>query len=547
MEKSSPKTTKEHISLIFDSLVDIIKYPKTTLDNNAYFYHTLYRSEFIVYIYIFKLLINENDYLKDKYEIYKKKYPDKKSIDFNKITNLKPKDELDLLYIVKDKMLNHSYRLSIEKHTITYKDLTYIDSNWLITFISLLLDNSTEECDKEINICYTIPNKDIFKLKKDADIEAFLSEFTFYNIKVKHVDKTRTVKENNILIVKNAAINYLKHLKQFKHGLETEESYLIFYNLLKNECHKQGFILEEETYKLSELDDKYLSKVKEYITPSFYSFSLSKQIHSIENRVWQLSNDLTMLEHMNSALDATMNYINLLYKKTKGATYNKLKWTYNLRDIPILLVLIIQKFTNTYLLSNEEIDYSLLDLTGIKPEYMNSIGDTEEQDIKSNIKGLEVELMSYKATLDNYKEQKKALNLEELGQDRYLKELEIIVGNINRTSIEISRINSTIAGISREYEETKKRISSKYHNAELFNYNNSIIQHICNSITSCSFYLKTNNSIDLLENIIIFEDYKRADNAFYLEISFRNLLKISNTKKITGIEEQTDLPKLAGD
>ena len=81
----------------------------------------------------------------------------------------------------------------------------------------------------------------------------------------------------------------------------------------------------------------------------------------------------------------------------------------------------------------------------------------------------------------------------------------------------------------------------------LFNYNNSIIQHICNSITSCSFYLKTNNSIDLLENIIIFEDYKRADNAFYLEISFRNLLKISNTKKITGIEEQTDLPKLAGD
>jgi hypothetical protein len=118
---------------------------------------------------------------------------------------------------------------------------------------------------------------------------------------------------------------------------------------------------------------------------------------------------------------------------------------------------------------------------------MNSIGDTEEQDIKSNIKGLEVELMSYKATLDNYKEQKKALNLEELGQDRYLKELEIIVGNINRTSIEISRINSTIAGISREYEETKKRISSKYHNAELFNYNNSIIQHICNSITSCSF------------------------------------------------------------
>ena len=114
MEKSSPKPTKEHISLIFDSLVDIIKYPRTTLDNNAYFYHTTYRNEFIVYIYIFKLLINDNDYLKEKYDKYKEKYPEKKSIDFNKITNLNPKDELDLLYIVKEKTLSGSYRLNVD-------------------------------------------------------------------------------------------------------------------------------------------------------------------------------------------------------------------------------------------------------------------------------------------------------------------------------------------------------------------------------------------------------------------------------------------------
>ena len=48
-----------------------------------------------------------------------------------------------------------------------------------------------------------------------------------------------------------------------------------------------------------------------------------------------------MLEHMNNAFDSTMNFINLLHTKTKGATYSKLKWTYNLRDIQILLVLII--------------------------------------------------------------------------------------------------------------------------------------------------------------------------------------------------------------
>ena len=546
------KQQQKDVSLIIDSLISMITNKDALIETTEYYYHNNARYSFLYAIYIFKLIINNNEYLTEKYHEYLETIKEKtnnnsdiKEIDLKKVTNIEAANVIELLINVRELIITKGY---IIKDNKVYIEDQYIDVMWLTEMISLILDmKKTETTKKKITICYTIPNKDIKKIDDEQDLDKLFSQFTYYYIKVKYTDTTKPIKENNILIIKNAAINYLKHLKQFKHGLETEESYLIFYNLLKNECHKQGFILEEETYKLSELDDKYLSKVKEYITPSFYSFSLSKQIHSIENRVWQLSNDLTMLEHMNSALDATMNYINLLYKKTKGATYNKLKWTYNLRDIPILLVLIIQKFTNTYLLSNEEIDYSLLDLTGIKPEYMNSIGDTEEQDIKSNIKGLEVELMSYKATLDNYKEQKKALNLEELGQDRYLKELEIIVGNINRTSIEISRINSTIAGISREYEETKKRISSKYHNAELFNYNNSIIQHICNSITSCSFYLKTNNSLDLLENIIIFEDYKRADNAFYLEISFRNLLKISNTKKITGIEEQTDLPKLAGD
>ena len=539
------------ISLIIDSLIKMINNKDLLIDNTEYYYHNNARNNFLYSIYILKLIINSNEYLKDKYNEYLNRIKEKinkhtniKEISIKRVSNIKIFNVLDLLIYIREQVIGKGYLIKDNK---LYIGNEYVDAMWLSQVLSLIFDSKKGETSKKnITICYTIPNKDIKKIEEEKDLDKLLSQFTYYYIKVKYTDKTKPIKENNILIIKNAAINYLKHLKQYKHGLETEESYLIFYNLLKNECHKQGFVLEEETYFLNELDEKYLSKVKDYITPSFYTFSLSKQVHSIENRVWQLSNDLTMLEHMNYAFDSTMNFINLLHTKTKGATYSKLKWTYNLRDIQILLVLIIQKFANTYLLNDEEIDYSLLDLTGIKPEYMNSIGDTEEQDIKNNIKGLEVELMSYKATLDKYKEEKKSLNLEELGQDRYLKELERIVGNINRTSIEIATINSTIAGINREYEETKKKQASKYNNVDLFNYNNSIIQHICNSITSCSFYLKTNNNNDLLDNVIIFEDYGRADNAFYLEISFRSLLKLSNPKKITGIEEQTDLPKLAG-
>ncbi len=541
MEKSSPKTTKEHISLIFDSLVDIIKYPKTTLDNNAYFYHTLYRSEFIVYIYIFKLLINENDYLKDKYEIYKKKYPDKKSIDFNKITNLKPKDELDLLYTVKDKMLNNSYRLSIEKHTITYKDLTYIDSNWLITFTSLLLDNSTEECDKEINICYTIPNKDIFKLKKDADIEAFLSEFTFYNIKVKHVDKTRTVKENNILIVKNAAINYLKHLKQYKHGLESKETYKIFYNLLKNECNKQGFILTEEETPLLEEPNK-ISIIEQYIDKQFTTYSSNKQSHIIENIIWQSSNDINLLEQINTSIDSVVDLITILHEESHKKTYKEIKDYHTIKDIQILSILLVLKFINTYYLQ-EELDYSLIDLTKITPKYMSIICDEEEQELKTKIKQLDKELTHNKEQLSIAKEERTKINKEDL-KEKYNSELERCVSNINKYSINIGTINNQLSTLSRRYEEIKKEQRTKYKNIELYHYNNSIIKHMINSILSCSFYLKTNNNTQLLSNIIILEDYYKTENAFYAEIPFNDLIKISNNNIIKRITDNIDLPKL---
>ena len=123
--------------------------------------------------------------------------------------------------------------------------------------------------------------------------------------------------------------------------------------------------------------------------------------------------------------------------------------------------------------------------------------------------------------------------------------MERCVSQINRNSIIIARLNSKISSLSREYEELKKVQTEKYHNVDLYNYNHSIIRHICNSIIGCNFYLKTNNTTSLFSNIIIFEDYEKTDNSFYLEITFSDLLKISNNFILNGIIDQNDLPKLA--
>lgn len=542
MEKSSIKTTKEHISIIFDSLIDMIRFPKTPLDNNAYFYHTSYRQEFIVYIYIFKLLINDNDYLEQKYLKYKEKYPNFKT-NFAKITNIESKDELDLLLEVKNKTLNMSYKLDIDNHTITYKDQTYIDSNWLITYLSLLLDNSTNECNKEINICYTIPNRDITKLKEKEKQENFLKEFTFYNIKVRHVNDKKPMKENNILIVKNAAINYLKHLKQYKHGLENEDSYKIFYNLLKNECHKEGFELEEKEISLLEADTKILDRVENYIDNEFIDFQLSKQVHIIENCVWQLSNDITLLEHTNSSIDYAIDFLSLI-RQNKHMTYQQVKEKYDINEIQILLILITSKFLLTYYNSNQEVDYSLINLTMIKPKYMSSICPKEEQDLKVLIKSYELDLWKAKKEMDKYKLERQALDLLELPQNQYQKELERCVGNINTNSITIGRLNSHLSSLSRDYEKIRKEKETKYNNVDLYNYNYSILKHICNSIIGCSYYLKTNNTSSMMNNIIIFEDYEKTDNSFYLEVSYKELLKISRQSFVNGVLKKDDLPKL---
>ena len=535
---------KEKVSLIIISIIDMIKNPELIINNFAYFYRHNEKNTFIVYIYLFKLLINTDEYLEHKYNKYIKRFPALSPYNLYLISNIDAANSLDLLLKIKERIKYLNYYYNVEEEKIYFNNKEYVDAKWFLSLMAIVLDNTKNDDTKEINICYTIPNKHISRVTNKEDLDSFLQEFVYYNIKVERTDKTRQVRENNILIVKNAAINYLKHLKQYKHGLENEESYQLFYNLLINECRKEGFELKEEEMNLMEISPKDIAKLKNYLEEDFYEQPLSKQVHIIENIIWQSSNDLTLLEHLNTSLDSLIDLITIL-KLEKRNQYSKVKKDHNINDINTLLVLIVNLFLLTYHSKNDDIDYSLIDLHNIKPKYMNSICCPQEQEIKAKLKSYDMELATAKSRLDACKEERANLKKEELGSDKYQKELERCVSSINRESIIIARLNSNISSLSRKYEELKKEQLVKYRNLDLYNYNKSTIIHICNSIIGCNYYLKTNNNTSVLSNIIIFEDYEKTDNSFYLEVSFKELLKISSRSLINGILDQNDLPKLA--
>lgn len=553
MEVSSiQKKSKKNISFIIDSIIKLINNQDLLIEDTEYYYNHAGRQSYLYYLYLLKLIINSNEYIAYKYKQYllqiKRKLNEQTSIGeipITKISNIDSKNVLDLIRKVKKNLLTISFSLDLNNNQLFFND-EWVDLPWLCSFIAFILDNpQPNKTHRDITICYTIPKRNVKKINSPDDLIEFLSHFIFFSIKVKYTDKTKEVKENNILIIKNAAINYLKHFKKYKYGLESEELYLVFYKLLKNECTKQGFVLEEEADKLTNVNAKYLKHISKCLPTNFYDYQLSKQVHIIENIIWQLTNDLTMLEYINSYFDSTLQFLTNVKIKQPKLTYNKLKKINNFQDIRILLILIIQKFSLQYLFNPEEIDYSLLDLTAFKPEYMNQICEEKEEKLKTQIKDLELEINSHKMAIDKCKHTRQNLNKYKLGPTQYQEELEKCVGKMNRASINIATLNSTMASLKKKYETLKKNHEEKYKNIELYNYNHSIIRHICNSISGCNFYLKTNNNNELMENIIIFEDYKKSDNTFYLEITFKELLKISNTSVITSIEEQVDLPKLA--
>ncbi len=535
--------TKEQISLVIESLIEIFKNQNKKISECSYFFHAKERKTFKVYMYLFKLLVNDETYLENKYEEYLKKNIND---EFNpkEVTNIKCKNELELLLALQQKLLTLEYHYSDSNNLLMFVDGTFVQTSWLMAILPHILNGDNNSETKEINICYTIPEKDIQKAVSLNKIDDFLANFTYYNIKVKRTDTTKEIKENNILIVKNAAINYLKHLKQYKHGLENKETYMIFYNLLKNECKKEGYELKETKCNLLDINEKQLNKLKEYINNDFLDYQLSKQVHLIENIIWQSSNDITLLEHTNNSIDKLLEFLDILDKEPKKS-YKNIKVEENINDIPIVLILIVCEFLTIYLNNIDEIDYGLINLNNIKPKYMSSICGTLEQELKSKIKSLSIEISATKNNLEIYKQERAELDTKGYEPDKYQKELEFCVSNINRESIAIARLNSKMNALSKEYEDLKKQQKRKYRNIDLYNYNHSIISHICNSIIGCSYYLKTNNNSSLFDNIIIFEDYEKTDNSFYLEVSFKDLLQISNKNVIKGIIDQSDLPKLA--
>ena len=523
------KVFKKHTNnkfLIIDALISIITKGDMLVNNTSYYYHNDELQEFIISLYLLKLLINDTEYLEKKrsdyLDIVKGRLSDGsniKNLTISNITNIEAVDEISLVLEIKRLLLNNKYLYVKNEDRIVFDNDMYIDAKWLLSYVALLFDRtSNNEGKKSINVCYTIPNQDIEKCTNLNNLDEFFRYFTYYKITVRGSDANKEIKDNSILVIKNAANNYLKHLKQFKYGLESEESYQIFYNLLKNECHKQKFILEEEVNVLSELDSSYLERIKSFINYNFLEFSINKQTKTIENIIRQLRRD-------------------------NNITYNDLKWENKLHDIQILLMLIILKFMITYI-HEEDIDYSLLDFSNIKPAYMNIIDKEDELQIKRDIQRLREEIRDKNEELDEFKFERQSLSKDELSQDEYRKELEMCVSNINRISIDISNLEAGITNYKKELENIKFEKKIKYRDLDSYNYNRSIIRHMVSSIYHSGFYLKTNNNNDLLENVIIIEDYVKTDNAFYLEVSFKELLKISNLKVIEGVEEQSDLPKL---
>ena len=549
-EKAFKKRTSNKF-LIIDALIDIIVKRDILISNTAYYYHNDNLQEFLVSLYALKLLINADEYFDKKQEDYINLIKDRlndnstiNNLDVSTISNIPALNELDLVSKLKELFLNNKYLYLNDEHKILFDNDLYVDAKWFLTYLVLLFDNNTNgEGKKSINVCYTIPDKNIKKCVKLSDLNDFFKSFTYYKISVKGSENNKEIKDNSILVIKNAANNYLKHLKQYRYGLESEEAYLIFYNLLKNECHKQGLILEEEIRVLDELDDTYLDKIKDFINYNFLDFSVNKQTKTIENVIWQLSNNLTIIEHINYYFDSVIQLVSLLEKKDNNVSYDKLKKDNKLYDIQILLILIILKFMITYI-HDEDIDYSLLDFSNIKPEYMNLIDMEEEIQIKREIVKLKDEIKNNNEELDKYKFERQSISKDSLGQDKYRKELEICISNINRISIDISNLETGIVNYKKELENIKFEKKMKYRDLDSYNYNYSIIRHIVSSICHSGFYLKTNNNNDLLDNIIIIEDYVKTDSAFYLEVSFKDLLKISNLNTIERVEEQLDLPKL---
>ena len=80
--------TKQQVSLVINSLIEMIKNPKKQVSECLYFYHEKERKVFSIFLYLFKLMVNDQSYLEYRYEDYLNKY-DHKDFNLPDVTNIK--------------------------------------------------------------------------------------------------------------------------------------------------------------------------------------------------------------------------------------------------------------------------------------------------------------------------------------------------------------------------------------------------------------------------------------------------------------------------
>ena len=187
------KKNKEKVSIINNSLIDMIKNPDFIISNTAYFYRHIEKNTFLIYIYIFKLLINTDEYLEHKYNRYIKRFKKENPYNLYFISNIDTTGELDLLIKIKEKVKYLHYYYNNEDGRIYFSSKEYVDSKWFLSIMTMLLDNTKNDDTKEINICYTIPNKHISRIVNKDELNNFLKEFVYYNIKVERTNKSKQV------------------------------------------------------------------------------------------------------------------------------------------------------------------------------------------------------------------------------------------------------------------------------------------------------------------------------------------------------------------
>ena len=71
-------SNKDGISKIIESIIELIKNPKLKVEDCAYFYRPKDKNNFLINLYLFKLILNNQDYLEEKYEQLRNKFNDSK-------------------------------------------------------------------------------------------------------------------------------------------------------------------------------------------------------------------------------------------------------------------------------------------------------------------------------------------------------------------------------------------------------------------------------------------------------------------------------------